>query len=135
MRFALLLVILLGFPIADLYATVRFAQWSGVPVWVWLGISVFSGLALLRNERMIFRTHVVAALHGDQPLLRGVVDSGRRVLAGILLLLPGVVSDAFALMLLLLPLNIGGGNPLPAHAGRTSARRGDAIDGEFRRVD
>ncbi|HVE51254.1 MAG TPA: FxsA family protein [Casimicrobiaceae bacterium] len=135
MRFALLLVILLGFPIADLYATVRFAQWSGVPVWVWLTISVFTGLALLRNERMTFRTHVVAALHGDQSLLRGVVDSGRRVLAGILLLLPGVVSDGFALMLLLLPLNIGHRDPLPAHAGRTNARGGAAIDGEFRRVE
>lgn len=135
MRFALLLVILLGFPIADLYVTVRFAQWSGVPVWIWLTISVLTGLALLRNERMTFRAHVVAALHGDQSLLRGVVDSGRRVLAGMLLLLPGVVSDVFALMLLLLPINIGQRNPLPAHAGGTTSRRGDPIDGEFRRVE
>jgi UPF0716 protein FxsA len=121
--------------VADLYATVRFSQWSGVPVWVWLAISVMSGLVLLRNERMTFRTHVVAALHGEQSMLRGVVDSGRRVLAGILLLLPGVVSDALALMLLLLPINTGHGQPQPAHAGRTAMRRGDAIDGEFRRVE
>lgn len=119
---------------ADLYATVRFSQWSGVPVWVWLAISLTSGLVLLRNERDTFRTHVVAALHGEQSMLRGVVDSGRRVLAGLLLLLPGVVSDLFALMLLMLPINLGHGDPLPAHAGRAGARR-DALDGEFRRVD
>ena len=92
----LLLVILLGFPVADLYATLRFAQWTGVPVWVWLSISVVSGLLLLRNERMAFRGHVLAALHGEQPLLRGVVDSGRKVLAGLFFLLPGVVSDLIA---------------------------------------
>ena len=134
MRFALL-AILLAFPVADLYATVRFSQWSGVPVWVWLSISVMSGLVLLRSERHTFRTHVVAALHGEQSMLRGVVDSGRRVLAGLLLLLPGVVSDVFALMLLLLPINLGHGDPLPAHAGRTAARRGDALDGDYRRID
>lgn len=131
MRLALL-AILIGFPVADLYATVRFAQWTGVPVWVWLVLSVMSGLVLLRSERNTFRAHVVAALHGEQPLLRGVVDSGRRVLAGLLLLLPGVVSDLFALMLLMLPINIGGG-PLPASVGRGIRR--DAIDGDFRRLE
>ena len=106
MRLALL-VILLGFPVADLYVTVRFAQWSGVPLWVWLALSIASGLLLLRNERLAFRAHVVAALHGEQSLLRGVVDSGRKVLAGLLLLLPGVLSDLIALMLLMLPINTG----------------------------
>jgi UPF0716 protein FxsA len=135
MRFALLLI-LLAFPVADLYATVQFAQWSGVPVWVWLAISIVSGIALLRNERLAFRAHVVAALHGEQSLLRGVVDSGRKVLAGLLLLLPGVLSDLFALMLLMLPINTGQGyGPQPAPAGRPPMRRGDAIDGEYRRLE
>jgi UPF0716 protein FxsA len=127
------LVILLGFPVADLYATVRFAQWSGVPIWVWLGLAVVSGLLLLRNERLAFRSNVLAALHGEQPLLRGVVDSGRKVLAGIFFLLPGVVSDLIALALLLLPINTG--EPQPATAGRTSYRRGDALDGDYRRLE
>ena len=32
----------------------------------------------------------VAAMHGEQPLLRGLLDSGRKVLAGLLFILPGV---------------------------------------------
>ena len=131
MRLALL-VILLGFPLVDLWATVRFAQWSGVPLWVWLAISLVSGLLLLRNERVAFRTHVVSALHGEQSLLRGVVDSGRKVLAGMLLLLPGVLSDLLAVMLLMLPINTGLG-PQPAHAGR-GARR-DVLEGDYRRIE
>jgi UPF0716 protein FxsA len=131
MRLALM-AILIGFPVADLYATVRFAQWTGVPVWVWLALSVLTGLTLLRSERDNFRAHVVAALHGEQSLLRGVVDSGRRVLAGLLLLLPGVLSDLLALMLLMLPINIGG-SPLPASVGRGIRR--DAIEGDYRRIE
>lgn len=127
MRFVLLLAILLGFPIVDLYATLRIAQWSGVPVWVWLALGLATGLALLRNERLAFRTRTLAALRGDEPLLRGVVDSGRKVLAGFLLLLPGVLSDIVAIALLMLPLNVGGAY------GPAGARR--AIEGTFRRVE
>jgi len=130
-----MLAIVLGFPLVDLYATVRFARWSGVPVWVWLGMSVMAGLFLLRSERTAFRANTVAAMHGEQPLLRGLLDSGRKVLAGVLFLLPGVLSDVMALVLLALPLNLGRDfRPRTAPAGsfRGAAK---AIDGEFRRVD
>lgn len=106
MRF-ILLVIVLAFPLVDLYATVRFARWTGVPMWGWLLMSFIAGAYLLRNERMAFRANTIAAMHGEQPLLRGLVDSGRKVLAGVLLMLPGVLSDLIALLLLALPLNLG----------------------------
>ena len=136
MRFVVL-AILLGFPALDLWATLRFSTWTGVPIWVWLGISVASGLLLLRSERSAFRARTVAALHGEEPLLRGIVDSGRKVLAGFLLLMPGIASDLIALALLLLPINLGSRfGPQPAAAGRTRAGGGaDAIEGTFRRVD
>ena len=134
MRFVLLAIVL-GFPVVDLYMTVRFARWTGVPVWAWLAMSVVAGLYLLRNERMAFRAKTVAAMHGEQPLLRGLLDSGRKVLAGALFLLPGILSDLLALVLLALPLNLGRDfAPRTAAAGQFGSR-GKAIDGEFRRVD
>ena len=80
MRFVLL-AILLAFPVADVYVTASIARWSGIPLWLWLGCSFVAGLVLLRNERIAFRTRTVAALHGEQSLLRGLLDSGRKVLA------------------------------------------------------
>jgi UPF0716 protein FxsA len=131
MRFVFLAIVL-AFPILDLLVTVRFARWSGVPIWAWLGMSVIGGFLLLRNERIAFRDNIVASMHGGQPLLRGLLDSGRKVLAGVLLLLPGVISDLVALVLLALPINMGGSFG-PAAAGN-GGRRG-AIDGEYRRLD
>jgi len=129
------LAIVLGFPLIDLYATVRFARWTGVPVWAWLGMSVMAGLYLLRSERMAFRANTVATMHGEQPLLRGLVDSGRKVLAGLLFLLPGILSDLIALLLLALPLNLGRDfSPRTVRAGSFGASA-KAIDGEFRRLD
>ena len=133
MRF-ILLAIVLTFPVIDLIATVRFARWTGVPVWMWLAMSTTAGFVLLRNERVAFRANTAAAMHGEQFALRGLFDSGRKVLAGVLFILPGVISDLMALILLALPLNVGHDlEPQTATAHRH--RRPHAFDGESRRVD
>ena len=60
-----------------------------------------------------------------------MLDSGRKVLAAFLLILPGLVSDLIALLLLALPLNLGRGfEPEPQLAGRRNA-----IEGDFRRLE
>jgi UPF0716 protein FxsA len=133
MRFVVLLIVLI-FPVLDVLATVRFARWTGVPAVVWFVVSAIAGVLLLRKERITFRAKTLAALRGDQPLLRGLLDSGRRVLAAVLLILPGIVSDLIALLLLLLPINLGA--PLatqPASVSRGFRR--DSLEGDFRRVD
>src|SRR5258706_2616560 len=122
----IILAIVLAFPIPDLYRPSRVARWSGIPLWVWLGGSFVAGALLLNNERSEFRTKTVAALHGEQPVLRGLLDSGRRVLASLLLMLPGIASDIVALVLLALPLNLGRADePLAA---------GDGIDADYHRI-
>jgi UPF0716 protein FxsA len=134
MRLVVFLIVL-SFPVLDVLATIRFARWTGIPTLAWLVASAFAGALLLRNERVSFRAKTLAALRGDQPLLRGLLDSGRRVLAALLLILPGIISDLIALLLLLLPINVG--VPLaaqsagPSGMGRSFGR--DAIEGEFRR--
>ncbi len=129
MRFVLLAIVL-AFPLLDLYATVRVARWTGVPVWIWFALPMTAGLLMLRNERVNFRSHMTAAMHGEQPLLRGLVDSGRRVAAGVLFLFPGVVSDLIALLLLALPINVG--RRVEAHAMSAVSR---TFDGRYRRLD
>lgn len=137
MRFVIL-AILLALPVLDVYITARVARWAGVPLWMWLTGSCLAGLLLLRHERIAFRARTVAALHGEQSLLRGLLDSGRKVLAAFLLIAPGLVSDVVALLLLALPLNVGHGlGPQPAPAGRWPPQQGDfdALDGDYRRLD
>lgn len=129
MRFVVLFI-LLAFPVLDLMVTMRFARWTGVPTLVWLLTSAAVGTLLLRHERGGFRARTLGALRGDQPLMRGLVDSGRKVLAAMLFILPGILSDALAVALLLLPINLG--NRL---ATQTAGGFGDSLDGDYRRVD
>jgi len=134
MRF-LMLMIVLAFPVIDVLITLRFAQWTHVPAPFLLLAATVAGALLLRHERMSFRARTLAAIHGEQFILRGVLDSGRKVLAGVLLIVPGVISDLIALVLLMLPINVGNRFvPQPATAGRGTARRRN-IEGDYRRLD
>jgi UPF0716 protein FxsA len=66
--------------------------------------------------------------------MRGLLDSGRRILAALLLILPGIVSDVIALLLLLLPINLGA--PLATQsAGVSQGFARDSLEGDFHRVD
>lgn len=133
MRFVVLCILML-FPLLDVVITARFARWSGVPMWMWLMASALAGLWVLANERVQFRTRTLAAFRGDASLWRGLLDSGRRVLAGVLLIVPGILSDAIALLLLLFPINQRD-DPQTVAAGRSSYRDRRALDGDYRRLD
>ena len=129
MRFVVLFI-LLAFPVVDLLVTIRFARWTGIPTLVWLLVSASIGTLLLRHESGGFRARTLGALRGDQPLMRGLVDSGRKVLAAVLFIIPGVLSDLLAIALLLLPINLG-----RQLAAQTAGGFGDSLDGDYRRVE
>ena len=138
MRFVLLAIVL-GFPLIDLYTTVRFARWTGVPV---LGVARDVGRrrasTCCATSGLAFRANTVAAMHGEQPLLRGLLDSGRKVLAGVLFLLPGDPQRpdrAGAARAAAQPRpRFRRRGPRPA-GRRFTAVGAKALDGEFRRVD
>jgi UPF0716 protein FxsA len=129
MRFVVMLIVLI-FPVLDLLVTIRFARWTGIPTLAWLLASAIAGSLLLRHEIVTFRAKTLAALRGDEPLLRGLLDSGRKVLAALLLILPGIVSDLIALTLLSLPFNLGA--PLATQTIGSGRR---TIDSDYRRID
>jgi UPF0716 protein FxsA len=130
MRFVVLFI-LLSFPVIDLMVTLRFARWTGIPALIWILVSAAAGTLLLRHERGGFRARTLGALRGDQPLMRGLVDSGRKVLAAMLFIVPGILSDLLAIALLFLPINLG--RRLAAQAA--GGGFGDSLDGDYRRID
>ncbi len=125
----LLLGILIALPVLDIYATIRFAEALNVPGWVLFVPGFFMGVMLLKRETRTLKSRFVGAM--QTMALNGMVfDSGRRLLAAVLLLTPGFVSDIFALFLLLVP-----NRAMPQPAVATSTVGPKTVDGEFRRVD
>ena len=125
----LLIAILLGFPILELVVLVRLSQDLGWWVLAWVILAACAGMALIKEARFAMIARLAAGLAQGHFSIAALTDSARTVLAGLLLIYPGVVSDLIAFTLLLLPG--------PRFAGESLSRReraGTLIEGEFRRT-
>lgn len=121
----LILLILLGFPAAEVVVMVLLAQKIGWWLLAWLVGSAVAGITLIREERFaVFGRVMAAAQQGGDPL-RAMLTSGRLMLAGVLLVFPGVISDGLALLILL----------WPRRRAKPRGRELDIIEGQFRRED
>ena len=124
-----LLGILIALPVLDIYATLRLAEALNVPGLALFIPGVMFGVVVMKRETRTLRAQFVGAL--QTMAVQGMVfDSGRRMLAAVLLLLPGMVSDLFALFLLLVP-----NRAMPLAATAAAQTGAKTVDGEFRRVE
>jgi UPF0716 protein FxsA len=124
-----LVAILLGFPLLEAVVLVRLAETLGWWVLAWVVLAACAGVALIKEARFALLAGLAAGVSQGRFAIAALTDSARTVLAGLLLIFPGVVSDLIALTLLLLP------DPRMAQEAASRARpRGTLIEGEFRRT-
>jgi len=123
-----MLGILVALPMLDIYATLRLAEALNVPGWTLFVPGVIFGVTIFKRETRNLRSRFAAAM--QSMTLRPIVfDSGRRLLAALLLLAPGFLSDVFALFLLLIP------SRAVAQPATVAASGPQTMDGEYRRVE
>jgi UPF0716 protein FxsA len=124
----LLIAILLGFPLLEAVVLVRLSETLGWWILAWVVLAACAGMALIKEARFALVARLAAGIAHGQFSIVALTDSARTVVAGLLLIFPGVVSDLIALTLLLLPS--------PRTAVDPASRRertGRLIEGEFRR--
>ena len=140
----LILIGLLGLPLAEIAAFVAVGSRIGVLATLALVVlAFFVGLAVLRLQGLTIALEVRRALARDELPGRTLFDGACRVLAGLLLMLPGFVSDAVAILLLLPPVRdilfrfvarrISAHGAIHVHMSREG--RATVIEGEFDEVE
>ena len=133
----LFLLILLAFPIAEIWILVSLMHLYGWWVVLYLIAIAFLGLQLIRDEKILFSGRMMQSLmQGGNPM-KAMFGSARNIFAGILLIIPGVMTDLIAAGLLLIPINnaepkVSQNHP---HYQSEKAANDDAIEGEFHRED
>ena len=128
MKRLLLIAILLGFPILEAIVLVRLSATLGWWVLVEVVLAAFAGMALIKEARFALLARLAAGFAQGEFSVNALTDSARTVLAGLLLIFPGVVSDLIAITLLLLP------RPKLVERASRSASGGTLIEGDFRRT-
>ena len=134
----LILGILMGFPLLEGAVLYRLGQGHGGWVIAWVLFAAIAGIVLIKQARFSLVTRLASDLSRGQFSLAAIIDSSRTVLAGLLLIFPGIISDVIALTLLLLPIREPAYQYAPARADRPAMTtgetdRGGVIEGEFRR--
>jgi UPF0716 protein FxsA len=124
-----LLAILLGFPLLEAVVLVRLSETLGWWVLAWVVLAACAGMALIKEARFAMVARLAAGLSNGTFQITALTDSARTVIAGLLLIFPGVVSDLIALTLLLLP-----GPRVATEPARRRRPHGTLIEGEFRRT-
>lgn len=133
-----MLVILLAFPFLEIAILVNLAQHYGWWLLAYLLIIGYLGLKLIRSEKNMMATRMFQQMGAGGNPLAVMFSTARNLFAGVLLLIPGVISDGIAVLLLLIPMK----NP-PAQSTQTGAHfrsaryssaNDEVIEGEFTEV-
>ena len=133
----IMLGILMGFPLMEGAVLYTLGQGHGGWVVAWLLFSAIAGIVLIKQARFSLVTRLASELSRGQFSLAAIIDSFRTVLAGLLLIFPGIISDVMALILLLLPIREPAFEQATMRTHRMShgpgIRPDGIIEGEFRR--
>lgn len=128
MRFGWIVLLLLSFPVLEAIGIFWMADAIGTWVLLWLLLDVVVGVLLIRFERVAWGARLLFSIQSGQQPFAALFASGRILLAGGLFVFPGFISDALALILLLVP-----GTWKRRRADPARAANDDAIAGEYRR--
>lgn len=124
MRFWLVFI-LLGFPVLEALLLVEIGRHIGWWLLVWLLLSAMMGVALIKEARFVMLKELAMTLQAGGSNIPALISTGRTVVAGLLFIFPGVISDFIALGLILLP------HARVAPIGPAAGER--VIEGRFRR--
>lgn len=156
----IIVMAVLGLPIAEIWVLISLANIYGWWVVLYLFVMIVLGLQLIRNEKDLLSGYLMQSLIHNKHPAKVLFGSARNILAGVLLIIPGVITDIIAAVLLLIPLtqaNASGtayretsfrntGERIyepelePQTQSKTShyyhhAANDDVIEGEFKRED
>lgn len=123
MRFFIPLLFL-ALPIVEISILIKMGSISAWLPFAWVLAAIAGGWFLIWQERALFIPRLFGALQARAAIPQILFQTGRRFIAGVLLIMPGVLTDIAALVLLLWPNR----NPVLPRAAND-----EIIEGRFRR--
>jgi UPF0716 protein FxsA len=100
----ILLTVLIGLPVLELYVIVRVGEAIGVELTILtLVVTSMLGYRLLRSQGRAVLQRFVGQLRANRPPALEALDGALVFVGGVLLMVPGFVTDAFGVLLLAPP--------------------------------
>ena len=138
----------LGLPLLEIVVLIQVGQAIGI--WSTLGLLILaavSGMMVIRQQGVSMVGRMFDAMSDGRLAVGSIVDSYARILAGCLLIVPGFITDALGLALLVAPVRalmlramlpgLAGRRRTDAPSGgdRSQPARPIVIEGTYQRLD
>lgn len=134
MRF-LIVLILLAFPILEIAILIQLCERYSWWVLVYLILIGYLGIQLIRSEKDLIARRIFQQMGAHSNPVGAIFSSARTMFAGVLLLVPGVVTDAIAVILLLIPTPKDAAQANSKSSPFRASANDDVIEGEFTEVN
>lgn len=130
-----ILLILLAFPIAEIYLLIELADEYGWWLLVYLVAITYLGLQLIKGEKQMMSAKMMQSMQAGGNPFKTVMGSARNLVAGILLVIPGVITDIIAAILLLIPIQQAKVDPsASSYQTNHSGPDGSSFEGRYRKA-
>ncbi len=121
-------ILLLSFPIVEIWGIFKLSVLYGWWFFLYMVLVTYLGWRLIKEEKKLVFAKLMGALSQGGNPIAAMIGSARNLFVGILFIIPGVITDFFAIILLLVPIkNNSSQNINPSEE--------DVIEGEYRRDD
>lgn len=136
MRRFVFFAMFVGLPLAELYLVLlAAARFGALTTLLLLILGAFAGTTVMRHHGIASLARLRSALAGGQspagPMLEGLLAQ----IAGLLLVVPGFITDAVGLRLLIAPLRRWLATRMAGPPGTVAGAQVRIIEGEFRSRD
>jgi UPF0716 protein FxsA len=146
----ILFVLFLALPLLEIVVLIKVGQAIGL--WATLGLlffAAFLGMFIIRQQGLSMVGRMFDTMSQGSFAMTSIVDSYAKIAAGCLLIMPGFITDALGIALLVPPLRslmLGAmlpgvadrrraGDPAAAPANRSQTARPIVIEGTYQRLD
>ena len=121
-------ILLLSFPAIEIWGIFKLSHLYGWWFFLYMVLVTCLGWRLIKEEKQLVFAKLMGAMgQGGNPI-KAMIGSARNLFAGILFIIPGVTTDFFAVILLLIPIK-------DSSSQNIHSSEEDVIEGEYRRDD
>jgi len=133
------ILLLISLPFFEIWGLIKLGGIYGWWFFLYIVIMSVLGWQLIQDEKTLVLTRIMTMMTQGGNLLGVLLGSAKNLLAGVLFLFPGVITDLFGFILLMIPIqnSINKGSP-PFSENRknaSEANTSDVIEGEYRREE
>jgi UPF0716 protein FxsA len=132
------ILLLISLPFFEIWGLLKLGGLYGWWFILYILIMAILGWQLIQDEKTLVFARVMTMMTQGGDLFSVVLGSAKNLLAGVLFLFPGVITDLFGFILLMVPIQNSmskGPSPLSENRKNNTENTDDVIEGEYRREE